>query len=179
MIRKGIEVEPRSREKIREEASDIRKLMFALTRDASPKFDILKFLDIALPQIMPSFVLEVRTIGEMQSNHGLTFPDTGIMNIREDVFLGAHGGNARDRMTLAHELGHLILHKNIALPKRYSPPSSTPRYRDSEWQADCFGAELLVDHSQINICRSASDVMKVFGVSMAAAQYQWSVRNNG
>jgi Zn-dependent peptidase ImmA (M78 family) len=46
-------------------------------------------------------------------------------------------------------------------------------YRQSEWQADAFGGELLVAAHFIHQCTSAREAASLFGVSDAAAQTQW------
>ena len=33
--------------------------------------------------------------------------------VRESVYLGAANRNGRDRMTMAHELGHLVMHAGV------------------------------------------------------------------
>jgi hypothetical protein len=53
-------------------------------------------------------------------------------------------------------LRHIVLH-----------PSS------SEWQANCFGGELLMSVDHIHLCRDSWDAMLLFGVSLEAADYQW------
>jgi Zn-dependent peptidase ImmA (M78 family) len=44
-------------------------------------------------------------------------PQDSLIILREDVYEGAHAGNGRDRMTVAHEIGHLLMHKNIAFAR--------------------------------------------------------------
>lgn len=43
--------------------------------------------------------------------HGITYPDRNEIQIRQDVYDRAIAGSGRDRLTLAHELGHLLFHE--------------------------------------------------------------------
>jgi Zn-dependent peptidase ImmA (M78 family) len=104
-----------------------------------PSFPIVQFLDVLLPKHFPQFVLEILTPTDMGAAHGLTYPDQHVIRVREDVYERAYQGEGRDRMTLAHELGHYILHSGLGLA-RMPAHESIPAYQDSEWQAKPSGA---------------------------------------
>lgn len=75
-------------------------------------------------------------------------------------------------MTLAHELGHYKLHSRVTFARAWKHGHDTiPRYKNSEWQADCFGGELLIDFRHVSECQSIQEIMEVFGVSYDAAVY--------
>ncbi len=105
-------------------------------------------------------------------HHGLTLPNENRILIREDVYLGAVAGQGRDRFTMCHELGHLLLHDNVAFPR--GEPGEHKWIEDSEWQADTFAAEFLmpVDLVRSN-CRGPHDIADKFGVSTKAAINRW------
>lgn len=110
---------------------------------------------------------EVIPVEDMEKHHGLSFPDLGIMQIREDVYLAAcaHDPTARD--TIAHELGHMILHSNLFLAQ--SCKQSIPRLiEDSEWQADEF-SKLLLAPTKLVIGRSAVEISKQCGIPLRIA----------
>ena len=110
----------------------------------------------------------------MGNNHGLTDPRTGKIFIREDVYEGACHGIGRDRMTLAHELGHFLLHDGIALGlARVGNDEHVPTYCDPEWQASAFAAEFLMDHDIIRLM-TPEEVAEKCGVSLQAARFQKS-----
>ncbi|MFB6349447.1 ImmA/IrrE family metallo-endopeptidase [Moraxella sp. ZJ142] len=67
-------------------------------------------------------------------------PDKKLMHIREDVYEALHGNDPRARFTIAHEFGHLFMHKGVALNRG---DGNHKTYEDSEWQANQFAAELL------------------------------------
>lgn len=48
----------------------------------------------------------------MGAKHGETIPSENRIRIREDVYERACNGYGRDRLTMAHELGHLLLHRD-------------------------------------------------------------------
>lgn len=110
---------------------------------------------------------------EMGENHGLTLLDDKEMWLREDVYDGACSGKGRDRMTAAHELGHVLLHGRVTLARRLS--QRVLPCEDPEWQAKCFAGELLISVRHISSCRTIREASKLFGVSEDAARYQCSV----
>ena len=74
-------------------------------------FDIVKFLEVKLPKIDENFTFRVLTKEEMGECHGLTYPDRNEIQIREDVYERACNDSGRDRLTMAHELFHLLQHE--------------------------------------------------------------------
>ncbi len=109
----------------------------------------------------------------MGETHGLTYPQEHLLILREDIYEGALNGVGRDRMTAAHELGHLLMHRNIAFA-RSAPGVKIRPFESSEWQAKCFSGELLVPamHASILKGMTAEDVAEACGVSLVAARYQ-------
>jgi hypothetical protein len=172
MYNSGYQVAPLTREAIRQESLKVRQEADAFNGESSNYFDIVKYLDIVLPSIEPRFCLEICSMSEMGDNHGLTIPSDHLIRIREDIFAKACNGSGRDRMTLAHELGHYKLHGRVAFPRAWKHGIDfIPRYKNSEWQADCFGGELLMSFGSIDECVDVFEIMKVFGVSYEAAAY--------
>ncbi len=132
-------------------------------------FPIIRFLELCLPLYFPDFELEVMDSQEMLLNHGETFPDKHIIRLREDVYMRAADGEPRDRMTVAHEIGHLFLHTGDAVSLcRLAPNEKLKPYEDPEWQANAFGGEMLAPSYLIRGF-SVREVMCRCNVSEAAA----------
>lgn len=79
------------------------------------RFPIVQFIEWILPELGLDF--EIVPVEELGNAYGVTHTQKGIMTIREDVYDRAVDGNARDRFTLCHELGHFycILLRGLAL----------------------------------------------------------------
>ena len=152
--------QPLSRKEIREIARDLRK---ALDLENEPYFPIMPFVEGILPRIDPKFELEILSKDEMHDFHGLTFPDRHQILLREDVYERACDGKGRDRFTVAHEVGHYILHipSKIVLAK-LEQGTAIPNFMDPEWQADAFAGELLMP----------AHLMKGVSPVIIAARYQ-------
>lgn len=135
-------------------------------------FPVVQFLENILPILIPDFQLEIVPPKEMGNKHGETYPSKNLIRIREDVYLGAVAGCGRDRLTIAHEIGHLFMHEDdsIALCK-LAPNEKLRPFEDPEWQANAFGGELLASTYLIK-GMSAADVSEQCGVSMDAARVQ-------
>lgn len=135
-------------------------------------FPVVHFLEHVLPVLVPDFCLEIVPKNMMGSKHGETFPSKNLIRIREDIYLRACNGEGRDRLTIAHEIGHLFLHDNDSIALcRLEPGESIKPYEDPEWQADCFGGELLASSYLIKNL-SVETIMNSCGVTRNAATVQ-------
>lgn len=167
----GFEVPPLSRNQIRALAHGVRDLLGS----TDPYFDVVRAIELRLEKLMPGFLFIVLDDDEMDRKHGRGCHAVGYagprpkLEVRLSVYLGACEGRGRDRLTLAHEIGHFFMHVQMGMARR---PSPAERFRDSEWQADCFGAELLVDSRQVTRGMTVAQIEQRFGVSSDAANYQ-------
>jgi uncharacterized protein DUF955 len=163
---------PLSRRAIRDYTDSIRRQL----EIDEPFFPIVEVVELVIPRIISGFFLDVCDEGEMTKRfgtgcHGMTFPDEKVMHIREDIYQRARRGEGRDRLTLAHELAHLLLHAGQRFARRAS--RGVKPYVQSEWQANCFAGELLVSYRHIQKCKTPYDAAELFGVSLQAAETQW------
>lgn len=169
----SIKVPPSSRKSIREAAEITRLVLERVHGNGSLQLPIIEMLEFDLPRIDPEFSFEVWSEAKMQGNHGLTITTEKTIILREDVYERALNGHGRDRMTAAHELGHYILHSNIDITFARSEIDLKP-YENSEWQANCFGGEILVPYSKRGLLqgKSVQEIADLCGVSYEAAAYQ-------
>lgn len=161
---KGSPVPPLSIQQIRTTANQFRKILGLEEEAHLPLGHILE----VLPLCMEGFVLAITPREEM-TEHGRTQADNRVMEIREDVYDGMRGGIGRDRFTVAHEIGHLLLHDGVVAVYPRGEASHPP-YRDSEWQANTFAAELLMPIHLITGLSRPEEVAQLCGVSCDAAR---------
>lgn len=133
---------PLSRNDIRRIARFFRKI---LGLEDEKTFPIVEVFEWGMPLIDEEFVYDIQPIEKMGTRHGLTYPDQHLIVIREDVYERATRGAGRDRLTIAHEIGHYIMHdpKKLALARTERDDMELPAYLDPEWQANAFAGELL------------------------------------
>jgi len=165
------EVPPRRRDEIIEAAVALRQAL----RITNPMFPILQVVEVLLPQIDPDFSFEVKEHAELGDQHGLTRPELKEMLIREDVYEGARNGVGRDRFTIAHELGHYLLHNEPGLARTLKPRGSFPVYKCAEWQANSFAGALLIPTDVAQALRNPHAIAETCGVSVDAATVQLKV----
>lgn len=163
MILRGSVVEPRTSEDIAQIANGLRQ---SSARSNNIWFPIVHFVEELVGD-----GFQVLSPEEMGLNEGLTFPDQGIVQIREDIYLAACNDDGHARDTLAHELGHFILHKGLKLARTGSRNTVPRKIEDSEWQADEF-AGLLLAPTHIISGRTAADISRCCGLSMRVALYR-------
>lgn len=162
--------QPLGRKDIRAYAKRIRRILHKTNEEY---FDIIRVAEIFFPAIFGDrYSFEILSREEMGNNHGLTNPETGRVMIREDIYEGACRGEGRDRLTIAHELGHFLLHNGITLGlARVVENEKVPTYCNPEWQATAFAGELLMD-SDIIRDMTVPEISKKCGVSIDAASFQ-------
>lgn len=155
---------PRSKAEIIRFVKDIKK---------SIKFDGLNFpvcffVEQILPLIDKTFTYNYVDKSELPKNTYAYFdPINNIMKIDQNVYLRATEGSARDRFTIAHEIGHYFLVDKIAYTR--SENEIVPAYMDPEWQANVFASELLIPSDKIGNM-SVNEITKNCCVSKTAAE---------
>lgn len=114
-------------------------------------------------KVLDFTVVEDSELGDEEAR---TYPNERHILISNTVYEGAADGDGRARFTIAHEIGHLDLHKG------QTPMFSRGDHKifeDSEWQADTFASEFLMDSRFISATDTLNSLMKKFGVSKTAA----------
>lgn len=92
------------------------------------------------------------------------------------IVLPAHTGAARDRFTLAHELGHYVLHYLWNKETIGQPLMALRRGSDRiEWEANWFAAALLMPEASFRATFADCDgdlvrIARTYDVSPAAAE---------
>ncbi|KHF28293.1 ImmA/IrrE family metallo-endopeptidase [Anoxybacillus sp. EFIL] len=160
---------PTSRKKIRALTNAIREILGLQDEKCFP---VVEFLELGLPQIFHDFSYEIVAPHELKNKYGVTYPEKNVIRLREDVYENAISGIGRDRFTVAHEIGHFIMHRpgSIALARNQAI-ENIPKYRDPEWQANTFAAELLAPPHIIK-GMSVKEIALCCGVSLYVAQIQ-------
>jgi hypothetical protein len=157
--------------------ADLRKLARIL-RDHLHLSDVLYFpivelLDV-LTELFGDFNYEVVEDSAMPKKvHADTDIRTGHIRIKESVYEGACKGEGRDRMTIAHEIGHYftLCFCGFRLERNFSG-SKIPAFRDPEWQAKCFAGELMVPAHLVK-GMNEYEIANQCGVSYDAACVQY------
>ena len=168
----GHKVTPLKTRDIHAKAHKVRQALMVLIEGLelkNQKLPIIEVYDHLMENgLMTYEVVEDDVLGERLAE---TFPDKEYIRIQQTVFDGACDGIPFHRFTLAHELGHLFLHKNQA-PKSYARGEVKDHkvYEDSEWQADEFASELLIDSRDLTGNETAVDLTAKYGISLPAAE---------
>lgn len=163
-------VQPISREQLREYAYQIR---VSLGLENQLYFPIVQVLEV-MPEIFEGFYYEILDDKDLPDCHAHTDIINRCIRIRNSVYNGACDGKGRDRMTIAHELGHyLTLVVSSFKLNRAFKKTKVNTYQDPEWQAKAFAGELLIPAHLVKGMR-AKDVEHKCGVSKDAAKFQLS-----
>lgn len=111
--------------------------------------------------------------------------DSGSIIAREmndfDIYVSRHTSLKRDRFTVAHELGHLLLHFGAVKKSHPKAAMRATRYVDREdkaqqrveWEANWFAAAFLMPSDQFAEAFEAGGIGRaasVCGVSISAAK---------
>lgn len=172
--REGVIVPPMSRVKIAQIGAALRK---GVNLEAVRRFPIVEIYEW-LHFIVPEARYQVEESSFMGDDDARTYPEKRLIQLREEVYDAAAQENGRARFTLAHELGHLMMHRNTSFA-RVNPQSPPRIYENSEWQADVFASYLLMPDELIMSCSSVDEVMSDFGVSRKAAELRFNKKLKG
>lgn len=166
----NVAAEGLSRVRIRKITSDLREMIGCKEK---PYFPIIEFIEWVLGNPDNDFDYEIVSVDEMEGMYGNMNTGASVMYIREDVYEGVARGVPRDRFTLCHELGHYLLHQ----PERVSHArGDVPTYRNPEWQANTFAAELMAPYHLIKDM-TVEEIMEKCGMSRQAATIQYNICN--
>lgn len=168
-------VEPKSRHDLRIFANYLRcKLGLKNTL----YFPIVELLDL-FSEVFPDFSYEIVPDFELAKGiHADTNIRTGHIRIKESVYNRACAGEGRDRMTIAHEIGHYftICYCGFQLARNFGN-KSVPCYKDPEWQAKCFSGELMIPF-HLTKDMNPKLIARECGVSFDAALVQSRTHKN-
>lgn len=160
-------VYPRSRKELEKIAAEVRD---NLGLCPGGRVSMQPLLEETLYDVLPDYQFEVRHDREMGHMDGLTDDQKPIIYLKESVYHGLERGEARPRMTAAHEFGHLVLHCGMPTYRAFSDEYQ-PLY-DPERQANIFAAAFLMPAAAFKRCGTVREAMERFGVSQDAAMYR-------
>ena len=167
-------VESKTRLELRQLAMVLRK---KLGLENELWIPIVELLDV-LAEVFSDFSYEIVEDSELSNGtHGEIDIRTGHIKIRESVYLRASNGEGRDRMTLAHEVGHYftICFCGFTLRHNFNHQEVRP-FNDPEWQAKCFAGEFMIPY-HLTGDMTAPVIVEACGVSLEAAEYQHNHRD--
>lgn len=162
----GGSAKPTSRNKLRALAKRIRKI----GEQETGCFDIVKFLEAIVPGLEWGFDVEIIDDDVLAPGcEALSFPDRKKMYVPERTYIAAVEDDPRARFTLCHELGHMLLHRDIGFAR--NPNEDIPIYKQPEWQANTFAAELLAPADLIGGV-DIDEISTTYKVSSTCAEIQ-------
>ena len=140
--------------------------------------NMLRLLEIELPKLprLGQFALITRSDLEMGDAEAYTQFNPPHIAVRNSVYRLARKGDGRSRMTLAHELGHLVMHPGASKLRSDFPRSSANALRafeSAEWQANKFASLFLMPSHIVREFTSASQLAESCQVSLQAAQIRF------
>jgi Zn-dependent peptidase ImmA (M78 family) len=105
--------------------------------------------------------------------------DAITIRVKSSVHAAAAAGMGRARFTLAHELGHAVLHDGMTRARHTGTVGSQTRkwekaYEAPERQANIFAISFLVNDPVAETLSSAMEISDRFGISLEAATYYFN-----
>ena len=157
---------PRSTSDIEMIADRIRE---TLNLKSNLYFPVINFIENVLTNVDAGFNYEYVSKIDMPPNTYAYYNSTeNVMYIRDDVYDAACMGDGRHRFTLAHEIGHYLLHSEGVCLSRSVNESEIKPYLNPEWQANTFASALLMPRSLIK-SMTVKQIADECGTSFQAA----------
>lgn len=163
---RGFRVNGTSVQKIRAKTQNLRSF-FNMQEDAY--LNVSQLLDSLSAMALVDY--DVVEDDEWQREEELAYfvPADNMIYIKRSTNDLATSGDGHSRFTIAHEIGHWMMHRNIRLSRSSISSVKHSPFEDSEWQADTFAAELLIYKPFVDGSDDALDLKRKFGVSTACA----------
>jgi len=184
----GRSVPPLGKEKISRHVKGIRSAMKA---ESSVPFDIIRFLDCYLSKLSNGYEYEVLDDAEFVAHliakgwkldglncvQAYTDPFNREIVLRQCVYTAAcadlHSQDcAKARFTIAHEVGHALLHDDLYDAGEYNVDQ--PLYYNSEWQADVAARYMLLAPDSVELFDTSKDMATALLVTQQCADQHWS-----
>jgi hypothetical protein len=128
-----------------------------------------------LKHVVPSFNYQRVPDADMPNAEAQWLSDDFILKMRESVFVEMQRGQARARMTVAHELSHYLLkHKGLLNRSTQKTMSeiAVPLVRRQESEARRLGPIILAPEYLVSEGATAEEIVNMFGLSPEAASYR-------
>jgi hypothetical protein len=165
------------------------RVIAATTRQSRPQYlsdgrvDVRAFLfdtKLLTTRGEKTLIYEVRPDAQLGDDDARTSFALGLVRVtaRLSVDNGAKFGMGRERSTLAHELGHAVLHEGPPMARGQGAVGRSPHryiesYRSAEHHAKVFAAAFLIDEQMAAKSKGPNDISTRFGVSLEAARITW------
>jgi Zn-dependent peptidase ImmA (M78 family) len=122
---------------------------------------------------------QVRPDGEMGDSDGSTTFGRGVVTIsvKQSVYRSALMGDGRSRNTLAHEIGHGVMHNGPEMFRRVNgnvTPKYLKPYESAEHQAKVFAPAFLINDQMAPALAGPEELSIHAGISLESAQIYWS-----
>jgi len=135
---------------------------------------MLRMIEFVLPKALEGYDWEIVPDHELGHAEATTSTTQRHIRISQSCYDAARAGQARYPFTLAHEVGHLLLHCRKQASLARGPVKA---YMDPEWQADAFAAAFLAPRELVQSCSSQSELMRRSGLSRPAAEIRCKTLN--
>ena len=161
-----------SNDEVERIAAAVRLVLFSVD---DPGFDLLDRVKDAAKESGPLSGIEIleRHDEELGRAEALAYPSQKRIHIRISVAKAVSDNEPRARMTLAHELGHVVLMHRAPAARMHDGNrtfGSIPSSESAEHQARVFAAALLMPANIARQCADAEDLVARCRVSRLAAQ---------
>jgi len=136
--------------------------------------DLINIFERQLPDKLPGFEF-VRQADAMLGN-AEAFTRHPRIFVRESLYQDVLKWSGRARFTLAHELGHLVMHPEAPLPRMVATnrPAPIDEYnRAGEWQANKFATFFLMPEHIVRQFASPEEMAEHCKVSLEAARHRF------
>ena len=132
-------------------------------------FDVVRFVEIELPAIVPGIYVHIETDDVMGSRRAFVSEKPLGLVVSESVYDAASQGCLFSSEVILHEVGHILLHHRYAtLGLNDAHGVYRPQIRNmavvdgAEWQATTFAMCLLYPLQRLESVKSMDEILEIY-----------------
>jgi hypothetical protein len=136
--------------------------------DHDAKIDAVHLIDVLQYAEIMEFEVVDDVLMKGEGYEAIAYPDESRLSISQSIYDSAFDQSLRSICTIFHEIGHLILHKDMKMYAKMNDPRLS-KYQDPELQADLFAIFMMTGYEDIRNELDGHQLSKKLNVSKQAA----------
>jgi len=151
----------------------LRKLLGVSLPDAPDMITVIAELSSVIPEFSFQRHIDEELPEELIEAPAMADCMNKIIHVRESLYQNLLRGDTRARMTIAHEIGHIVLGHTGNRFRKDQKGKIFGKTKIEEREADIFASRFFAPTSKAVTCDSAHEIAEKFQISQTAADIRY------